>query len=86
MDLPEASTHSFVIKIWIEERDDKSGKVSYRGYITHVPSGARRYLKDLNDIINFILTYLEAMGVRPGPIVRVWRWLRRTSLFQRPRG
>lgn len=83
MYLPEEYTHSFVVKIWIEESADQAGKVMYRGYITHIPGGERHYLKKLSDIDNFILTYMEAMGVRPGPAVRIRRWLRRIKLSRR---
>jgi hypothetical protein len=86
MDLPEATTHSFIVKIWLEEVTDETGDVTWRGYITHVPSGARRYLRNLDDIVDFILTYVEAIGVRPGRLMRLRRWLRRASMFRRARG
>jgi len=86
MDLPEATTHSFIVKIWLEEVADESGDVTWRGHITHVPSGARRYLRNLDDIVDFILTYVEAIGVRPGRLMRLRRWLRRASMFRRARG
>jgi hypothetical protein len=86
MDLPEATTHSFIIKIWLEEVADETGDVTWRGHITHVPSGMRRYLRDLDDVTDFILIYLEAIGVRPRRLVRLRRWVRRTMMFRRARG
>jgi hypothetical protein len=77
MDLPEASTHSFVVKIWIEETADHRRGARWRGHITHVPSGKRRYIQQLGAIGDFVVPYLEAMGVRPGRLVRLRRWLRR---------
>ena len=76
MDLPEASTHSFIVKIWLEEAGDSAGDGLWRGHITHVPSGARRYLKDLDDIVDVVVPYLEAMGARPSRWLRARRWLR----------
>jgi len=73
MDLFESETHSFIIKIWLED----DGRTRWRGHITHVPDGERRYLEDLGEISRFIRPYLEKMGVeiekRP---VRSWlaRW------------
>ena len=58
-DLPEAHTHSFVVKVWLEETVEQAGRATWRGHVTHVPSGERRYLEDLDDITAFIAPYLE---------------------------
>ncbi len=70
MDPPETDTHSFIVKIWLEETVQEAGKATWRGHITHVPSGERRYLRHLGDILDFIKPYLERMGVK----VRRWHW------------
>jgi hypothetical protein len=78
-DMFELNTHPFIVKVWLEETAAEAGRATWRGHITHVPSGRRRYLQDLADIPAFILPYLEAMGVK---IRRRWRlaaWLRRWS-------
>jgi len=62
--LPETITHSFIIKIWLEESADEVNRATWRGHITQVPSGERRYLVNLDEIKIFILPYLEEMGVR----------------------
>lgn len=61
MYLAESSTHSFVIRIWLEETLQETPWPTWRGHITHVPSGRRRYLQDLNELIAFILPYIEEM-------------------------
>jgi hypothetical protein len=71
----EWHTHSFIVKIWLEETFEETGKARWRGHITHVPSGERRYLKDLTDIGIFILPYLDSMKIRSGFRWRVWKWL-----------
>jgi hypothetical protein len=63
MDQIESNTHSFIVKVWLEEVHEESGKVIWRGHITHVPSGKRRYFEDLAIVNNFILHYLQEMGV-----------------------
>ena len=63
MDLPESEAVSFIVKIQLERAGHESGSTIWHGYITHVPSGERRYLKDLNDIIAFIVPYLKQLGV-----------------------
>jgi hypothetical protein len=60
----EATIHSFIIKIWIEEITCKNGEAIWRGHITHVPSNVRVYITQLRDISVFIAPYLEAMGVQ----------------------
>ena len=49
--MPESNVHSFIVKLWLEE-------AGWHGQITHVPSGERRYLKDLRDIVTFIKPFI----------------------------
>jgi hypothetical protein len=63
MDQFEATTHPFIVRIWLEETAAEAGQASWRGYIVHVPSGERRYIHDLGEIPAFIAPYMEAMGV-----------------------
>lgn len=75
-DLFEAGPHSFIVKIWLEETLAETGRVVWRGHITHVPSGQRCYLKNLSEVAAFIEPYLQRMGVKPrnrGPLTD---WLR----------
>lgn len=61
MELYEHNTCSFIIKLWVEELGDSANPPHWRGHITHVHSGQRRYFEDLAYIGHFILLYLEAM-------------------------
>jgi hypothetical protein len=65
MDVREGATLSFVIRIWIEESSPAPGNVRWRGHITHVPSGRRRYLQALPEIVAFIAPYVEQTGHGP---------------------
>ena len=79
MDLSGFNTHSFIVKLWLEETVEEAGQVTWRGHITHVPSGERRYVEDLNGITAFIMPRLQDMGVKTGGWWRVsdcLRWLR----------
>ncbi len=69
-------THSFIIKIWIEEVTDDTKQVEWRGHITHVPDGERQYLNGLPDIQKFIVPYLKAMGAEVGK-GKWWQWMNR---------
>jgi hypothetical protein len=66
MEQIESNTHSFIIKIWLEEITDETGRTVWRGHITHVPGGERHYIQDLNAVSLFIRPYLEKMGARSG--------------------
>jgi hypothetical protein len=59
-----SETHSFIVKLWLEETAEEAGRDVWRGHITHVPSGERRYLKNLDAIETFIAPYLNRMGLK----------------------
>jgi hypothetical protein len=77
MDLLEFNTHSFIVKIWLEEPAENRSRGRWRGHITHVPSGERHYLKNLREIVAFIIPYLVSMGVRLEAPLRIREWLNR---------
>jgi hypothetical protein len=66
MDLPEQSTFSFVIKIWVEETAAEAGQSTWRGRIVHVPSGRQRSIVDLRHVAAFIAEHLTAAGLDRG--------------------
>ena len=72
----EATSHPFLVRIWLEEGGNDGHPATWRGHITHVPSGRRRYLEDLDDIAAFVMPYLKEMGVQFRPGLRVTRWLK----------
>ncbi len=75
MESIEFQTHSFIIKIWLEEVKASGGGAIWRGHITHVPSGERRYIQSLADIDHFIVQHLHSLGVRIRPPSRLSRFL-----------
>lgn len=84
MELLESHTHSFVIKIRFEAAAMEKNKAVWRGQITHVPSGKRRFFKHLHEILLFMTPYLQDMGVQPGVYWRVKQWLKqRNPLLKR---
>jgi hypothetical protein len=54
MDPVEPNIHSFIVKVWQEVIVGEADEQGWRGYITHVPSGARRYFEDLAEILAFV--------------------------------
>ena len=53
MELP-FRLHSFILKIWLEDRQGEAGPLLWRGHITHVSSKAERYVKSIEEAIDFI--------------------------------
>ncbi len=79
--MQEPDTQSFVVKVWLEETVEEEGQAKWRGHVTHVTSGERRYLESLSGIVDFIMPYLERWGVRLGAFRRFLRFVcRKTGL------
>jgi hypothetical protein len=63
----ELEKQSFIIKIWLEQAEQPSSQVKWRGHITHVGTNERRYVESLQDVASFIEKYLASMGAQsPG--------------------
>lgn len=64
--------HAFIVSVWLEETAEEAGRATWRGEITHVPSGERRSFQRLDEIARFIAPYIAELGVAP----RRRRWWR----------
>jgi hypothetical protein len=73
----ELETHSFIVRIWLEETVAEAGVARWRGSITHVGEGVRRYVNGLAEISEFIAGYLKTLGVRDRK-KGLWQWLNRS--------
>ena len=68
----ESNTHSFIVKIWLENVSETTGMVKWRGRISHVPEQTSLHFENLSAIAAFIAPYLERMGTDPGIGWRRW--------------
>lgn len=59
MDPLEANTHAFIVKVWLEQAEDDTGRATFRGHVTHAMTGQRHAIKRLRDIPRVIASYLE---------------------------
>jgi hypothetical protein len=59
MDEQEYLPQSFIVKIWPDDAGIGREGGAWRGYIVHVPSNERLYLRNLEDILAFIAPYLR---------------------------
>ena len=58
-----AESVSFIVRIWLEEATGESGGPVWRGSVTHVPSGEKRYFDAFAHLVEHMERYLEMMGV-----------------------
>jgi hypothetical protein len=77
MDSFEANTQAFIIRIWLEPRDDSQATPEWRGLIEHAPTRQRRYFKDWAVVSDFVEQYLVQMGIRVSWRWRLRRWVNR---------
>jgi hypothetical protein len=54
----EAEAHSFVLRIWRENREDPDAPAEWRGWIEHVQSEQRHYFRKLGDIPGIVSSYV----------------------------
>ena len=80
MPLFEENTHVFIVRVWREPREIEGAISEWRGVVEHVPSKQRRYVKDLDEITTFMVSYLGQVGVRPEAGGRIRQWLNRWRL------
>lgn len=81
MDFTESNVQSFVVKLWLEQTAEEEPPRLSHGYVTHVPSGERRYVRELGGVSEFIAERLMETGVKLGMCWRIKLWARR----RRPR-
>jgi hypothetical protein len=80
-DAPDS--HSFIVKIWIEDAAEADHPPTWRGYITHVPDGEQRYVQSLAEIEAILASYLSSMGIESGWRTRLRLWLGRSMTGRR---
>jgi hypothetical protein len=53
----ESMGHTFLLRIWIEETNER-GNLTWRGHITHLPDERRRHVETFGQINQFIRQHL----------------------------
>lgn len=62
--LPEPKTFVFVVKIWMEDYNDETGEVVWRGYLKDLLKQEKKnYFKSLKDLNRLMESYLDRLGV-----------------------
>lgn len=60
----ETNIHSFIVKIWVE-RNLGGEEPTWRGHITDVTTGERRYVKSLDEISYTFSQYINLITAGP---------------------
>ena len=76
MDFPESQVHSFIVKLWVKQSGHAGWTIEH-GYVTRVPDGERRYLRNVSEITDFIESSLGQMEDEAKVRSPFHRWLKR---------
>jgi len=79
MDLSEAQLHSFIIKLWLEDAAGKGNRSAWSGQIRHVPGGEHRYIKNFDEMTEFMRPYLTSGNTEHGSR-GMSKWIKRLGL------
>ena len=71
----EPNTHSFILKLWLDDQASNPHKAIWRGHITHIASGERHHFDSFRDIVALLAPYLEQMDIKLSLFWRVYLWL-----------
>jgi hypothetical protein len=66
--------HVFTLRIWREPREVRSAKPKWRGVIIHLATGEKKYFESLDEILTFIVPFIEDMGVRADQVNEPAKW------------
>ncbi len=70
----EPDTHSFIVKFWLDEQDPDDNNIVWRGHITHVATGQRKYYNNLREMNGFLIPHLQNMKIRIPIFWRIYQW------------
>jgi len=55
------NTQAFILRVWRETREIEGATPEWRGFVEHMPTSERRYFKNLDELVDFILLYASDM-------------------------
>jgi hypothetical protein len=57
--MPENTSRSFVVRIWLEPREFHNKSFQLRGMIQDVMSGEKKYFRKFDDMVAFVILQLS---------------------------
>jgi hypothetical protein len=79
MDLPEDHARSFIVRCRAESPPPGEGREGWLCQVIQVPSGERHYIRDLDQLVDFLAPYLRDAGARLPPYWRFRLWLQEVT-------
>jgi len=58
------TAHAFIVRIWMETRELKDAEPIWRGVIEDVHDSKRVYCMNLDQVVAYLVSIIEAMGGR----------------------
>lgn len=55
----ETTSHSFLVRLWIEGVDPHARSIRWRGHVTHLIDEERQHIESFEQLTSFIEGYLE---------------------------
>ncbi len=60
--LLEDNASAFIVRVWLEHREVEGAPATWRGSVEHVESGRIRYFTELDELVQFVRSFLDEMG------------------------
>jgi len=60
--LLEDNASAFIVRVWLEPREVEGAPATWRGSVEHVASGKIRYFTELDELVQFVRSFLDEMG------------------------
>ena len=70
------SNHIFIVRFRREPREIATASPEWRAVVEHVPSGTRKYVRDLDYMAAFFFLYVEDLGVHLPLCLRLRYWFK----------
>jgi hypothetical protein len=65
--IPKPDAYTFMVKIWVEEIEEGTGRVLWRGYVKNVfEKDTVQHFQDLDGLMSSIFPYLKKLGIEEG--------------------
>lgn len=72
----ELGTHSFIIKVWLDEPKERTTQVEWHGQVTHVATGERCNFQRVSEVLAFLQLYLNELQIKLPFYWRIYLWIR----------
>lgn len=72
----ELGTHSFIVKVWLDEPKEHETRADWHGQVTHVATGERCHFQRVSEMLVFLQLYLNELHIQLPFYWRIYLWIR----------